>query len=571
MGGYKKFALTAALSFVILCASEGLRLFADVRFGGFVSALCNHFTFFIFFGMLAAWGVSIRRRVMRDDLRRLLLAAEIVMMLWLLLRSARFFYAFSPYAADRLLWYAYYIPIIALPLLHFYVSLCVCGAEGERPRRPMLCLSAAAAALAGLVLTNDLHGWAFRFSFAPSAFAVYDGSGETYAYGPVFFIVAAWVALLELSAVLLVIRSRAYVPGRKKYLPLAVFAASVAYCLGYWKSPTFFGVGFIELTVGVCWFSVMIWESCICTGLIPGNTRYADFFHASSLRLQITDFFGAPYLSSPGAGPLDEETFAALKREGTLVCNEDTQLHAYPVNCGYSVWQEDIGALTDMIAELKLNAEELREGNALEERQFAARRRRERIREENRLYGLISEFLEPDFAGIRAQLDRLDAETDDDLRRKMLARINLAGVFLKRRGNAVMIAESGERITEEELSFCMAELAENMRLCDLEMTCSVSLPAGVSLPAALWIYRTLQTLTDALIGRCARIFLLLTARADALRFSLTAYTGADGYPALSAAAAAVAPPDGMLRTEEEPAENCVCFFSDYGGEVQNDA
>ncbi len=305
-------------------------------------------------------------------------------------------------------------------------------------------------------------------------------------------------------------------------MPLAVFFAAVIYWLGYWRFPEANGVGFIELTVGISWFTVLIWESCIEIGLIPVNTRYADFFHHATVHMQITDPDGRPLLSSADAEPIPSDLFAELKKKKTVSADDDTELHLYPLNCGYAVWEEDVRNLAEMIAEQRLNAEELREGNTIARTEYLADRRRAQIREKTRLYNVISSALQGDFDRLRAMVDALDATEDPSLRRDMLARINLEGVFLKRAGNALMISEAGEKITGEETELCFAELKENMRLCGPELDYNVRLTSPLSVEETLSVYSLLREISGGLAGSARSLYVLLSDAAGALRLSVTA-------------------------------------------------
>lgn len=563
MRGHYRFGLFAVGSLLIVCAAESMYFLRDLISSVYLRDLTRVGAFLILFGLLSAWGVSVRRRVMRDNLRVYLIAAAFVMLFWLVVLTARNNYVFAFYPLRDVLWYAYYIPIIILPLLSFFVARSV-GLPPERRPRAQGLLLLPAVLLILTVMTNGLHHLVFRFvSGDPAPNGAYMDASGSYTYEAGYFAVAAWVLVLEFASILLIIvKSRGSVPRAKTLLPIFTFAVSVAYWLGYWRYPSRTGVGFIELPVGLSWCSVMIWESCIRIGLIPVNTRYKDFFYHSTLHLQVTDPAGVPYLSSVGARPIPRDTFNRLRRGGTVLLDPDTEAHLYPEKFGFSVWQEDVSALNDMIAELRLNAEELREGNTLAGRELAAQKKREKIREQTRLYSLISSSLREDFDGIRSELDRLDAQTDPALRRELLARINLRGVFLKRLGNAVMMAEGGERITEEELRLCFAEVRENAALCGTAFSFALSLRRDLPLPEIRRVYAFLRAaFSDT--GPCPRLHLLLSDAGGGLRLNLTFYPEGSVEEAAGAALARLP----GCRAELLPEEGAFTLSRRFGEEA----
>ncbi len=206
MRGYRKFAINTALSlFVILCA-EWMRYIVRGADRPLTDRVLGLSAFLIFFALLSVWGVSIRRRVMRDNLRYLLLSSAYVMFFWLFVRSARYFFSYGDGPLSRLLWYLYYIPMLTLPLLGFFIALCIGKPEDRRPAAPWFALWGGAFVLSALVLTNDLH----HFVFAPLASAASDalvGRSEelSYAYGWGYFLIAAWIIALELASILLIL------------------------------------------------------------------------------------------------------------------------------------------------------------------------------------------------------------------------------------------------------------------------------------------------------------------------------------------------------------------------------
>lgn len=90
----------------------------------------------IYYGItVLLWGITVERRVTDKRVRSLLFGMVALLLLQFLLQACR--YKFVSGKADfvRYVWYAYYIPILVVPLLFLYVSLCVNKQEDEQPIR----------------------------------------------------------------------------------------------------------------------------------------------------------------------------------------------------------------------------------------------------------------------------------------------------------------------------------------------------------------------------------------------------------------------------------------------------
>lgn len=75
----------------------------------------------IYIGLLTAWGISVRARIIQTQVRRYLLAETGLMLLWLLLRTVKY-NVYDP-ITERLLWYGYYLPMLFIPVLAVLVAL----------------------------------------------------------------------------------------------------------------------------------------------------------------------------------------------------------------------------------------------------------------------------------------------------------------------------------------------------------------------------------------------------------------------------------------------------------------
>lgn len=476
-------------------------------------------TFTIYIGMLAAWGISIRRRMMHSHIRSYLLAIASLLLFWIFVRTLKWhvFEAIEP--AARFLWYCFYFPMIFVPLLSFFAALCLGKPEGWRPSRRYGLLFIPAALLLLGILTNDMHQLAF--GFAPG----FEEWNSNYSYHILYFLTALWMAGFLLASVWLLFQ-KSHVPHTKRrvWMPLFAIGLGVVYAALYILTPWLPGARFIEMTAMYCALAVAIWESCIQTGLLPSNTRYGAFFDASDLAAQITDRQGKVHYSSRRARPVPAEVFARLTKEGELQPDADTVLHAAPIRGGYVVWREDVSELARLIEQLRRVGDELQDGVELLQSEWEVKSKRQRVDEQNRLYELTVRQTMPQLKTLNARLD--DAQRADDGKKlRLLREINLLGSYIKRRGNLILIAEGKERVSLSDLARCFEESFESLGLEGFRRRLTVSAAGEVNLDRAILFYDFFQAVTHAGFASLESLLVDLTQRENDLTLSVEMESG----------------------------------------------
>ena len=255
----------------------------------------------IYIGLFAAWGISIRNRIIQPQVRRLLTSVSALMIFWITVRTIR-------YSLDeciwlmRYLWYLYYLPMLLIPLLAVFVALSLGKPDNFRLPKWTVYLYLPTIALLLLVLTNDLHQFVFVF---PEDAIVW-GNDYRYAFG--YFPTIGWMILCSVTAlVIMLIKCR--IPHSRTVLMLPFVPAimlliyGILYCFRVpWLR---FLMG--DMTVVFCLFIAATLESCIQCGLIQSNTGYDELFMVSRLGAQITDQENTVCLASFNARELTKE------------------------------------------------------------------------------------------------------------------------------------------------------------------------------------------------------------------------------------------------------------------------
>lgn len=500
----------AALVFALLVLTGALRMVE--RASPLVSAACFLLVFTIYIGMLAAWTLSIQRRMMHSHIRGYLLATAGLMLFWIFLRTIKH----RPFdfidSAARWLWYTYYIPMILIPLLSFFAALCLGKPEHWRPRRRYNLLFIPAALLILGVLTNDRHQLAF--AFAP-------GEWDTgYTYRILYYMVALWMVGFLLAAVWLLFK-QSHIPYTKKrvWLPLVVLGIGVVYTVLYAIDRSKTGFGFIEMTAMLCTLTAAIWESCFQTRLLPSNTKYGAFFDASSLTAQIVRAGGAAQYRSKFSQAVAPDLFERLKAAGNLQPNADTLLHASPIRGGYVIWEEDVSQLSRLIEELRDTGAELQDGVELLKDELATKSRRLHIEEQSRLYDLTLRHTQPHLAKIKHNLNAAPQAAEKE-KLRLLGEINVLGTYVKRRGNLALMMEGRESVTAEELARCFYESFESLEAGGARCVLSMQTVGAMNPAHAVVFYDLFEAMAEAALPSLRNLFVTLADQEHALKLSV---------------------------------------------------
>ena len=420
------------------------------------------------------WALSVRKRVTDRRLRRLLLLIAGLLLVYELLQVCRFtLFPSSPAELDHLLWYAYYLPKTALPLLCLALALGVHRPENEPLPRWFRLLLLAAGLMAVGVLTNDLHQCFVSF---PGAWTD-DGTEKN---GWLYYLINALIFGSYFAAFLLLLRkSRVFRGQRLRWLPLIPLGAGLLYFALY------------ALNLGKRVFGVRVWnagevlvfllvgalECCIQTGMIPANTDYEKLFALAKLPAAILD----------GDGKL---CYATLGAEGALRETEGRELRRHPIHGGRVEWFVDVAPLLALNRELREAAQRIENRNSYLAAETRVRAEKAEVETRNRIYEAVVRAIRPQSEQIDALLEDRSAPYEQRLRR-----VAVLSAYIKRRCNMELLAESGS-LPVRELQLAASESMSCLRL--LEVETAVSLEGEGELPAPMVIaaYEDLETVIE---------------------------------------------------------------------------
>lgn len=451
---------------IILLAVFAAYIFRLIGRGCFYPTLFSYLRSFIYIGMFAAWGLSVRQRIVQKQVRRYLTGVSLLLILWFTLRSAKYFIFWQPNII-RYLWYLYYLPMLFVPTLALLIAMSLGKPDEYKLPKSVWLLFAISGALLILVLTNDLHQLVFSFSKNADIW-----SDESYGYGVCYFAVIGWQVLCA-AAALVVMLFKCRLKNRKlRFLPVIPLIVSLNYLvLNYigipWQKELFGDVtAFQSLMYMLCF------EACIACGYIHSNSRYADLFASSvGTSAQITDMsFNVRYAAMDTKPISREKMMHAIQSPVTLA--DGLNLHTMPIGGGYAVWTEDVSALLEAREKFEGLAEELAERNEILRYEYKREAKRRRVEEQNRLYDLLR-------CTTQAQINRISTltkeyqkinKTEPTRAKTLLAEIAVLCSYIKRRKHLTLLADRDCSVAIAELVGAFTESLQALTLLNVRTT-----------------------------------------------------------------------------------------------------
>lgn len=451
---------------IILLAVFAAYIFRLIGRGCFYPTLFSYLRSFIYIGMFAAWGLSVRQRIVQKQVRRYLTGVSLLLILWFTLRSAKYFIFWQPNVI-RYLWYLYYLPMLFVPTLALLIAMSLGKPDEYKLPKSVWLLFAVSGALLILVLTNDLHQLVFSFSKNADIW-----SDESYGYGVCYFAVIGWQVLCA-AAALVVMLFKCRLKNRKlRFMPVIPLIVSLNYLvLNYigipWQKELFGDVtAFQSLMYMLCF------EACIVCGYIHSNSRYADLFASSvGTSAQITDMsFNVRYAAMDTKPISRKKMMHAIQSPVTLA--DGLNLHIMPIGGGYAVWTEDVSALLEARENFEGLAEELAERNEILRYEYKREARRRRVEEQNRLYDLLR-------CTTQAQINRISTltkeyqkinKTEPTRAKTLLAEIAVLCSYIKRRKHLTLLADRDCSVAIAELVGAFTESLQALTLLNVRTT-----------------------------------------------------------------------------------------------------
>lgn len=467
----------------------------------------------VYIALLSVWGVSIYIRTIQTSLRSYLLSIAFLLMFWVLVRTVKYSFVQSE-VISRLLWYCYYIPILATPLLAVYLAMSMGHSEEYAIPKKFLLLLIPMGALLVLVLTNDLHRLIFR---SPNELPLSDSN---YEYTPLYLFIVIWEFGGAVAAYFIMRRKCRYVSKKTLLLPMIPIIALIVFCISYlFECPFVFSYISRDITIFSSLCIMTCTELAILTGLIPSNTHYFDLFRITSMAVQIIDKDFNVILSSDTAKTYDADVLKKTVSAPVLL-DDGVRLSSAGIRGGYVVWQDDVSDLTEMVERLNDTNEFLRGKNTTLAEKVKTDMLHRRLFEKNRLYNIMQVQTASKLHELEALVDMLDQVSEQDEERDILSRIAVLGAYIKRRNNLIFLAEDERALPTSELYYCIRESMQSLALfgtaCEYRVDCDTSLPFS----ELMRLYDAFEDAIEDAMGKLSSAYVSVTEGAGFLAMSI---------------------------------------------------
>lgn len=457
--------------------------------------------------LIIAWCSSIKRRILNKQIRMYLIAVGSLLAFWLILRTCKWeFIASNGTHLGRYCWYAYYIPIVLVPLLGVFIIDHIGKAENYKTPHRMKYLYIPAVLLVLAVFTNDLHQLVFSF---PKGF---ENCESDYNYHFLYFVIMTWFIILGIYFVVMLLK-KSRVPGSKSFqkLPAVILCGGVIFWILYCLKLAHGDMAAVD-----CIIVVSLLESAIQSGHIPSNTNYDELFASSTVSAQIVDAAYKSYMVSGTAVALTEGVMKSA--EAGPVDMGDTILHSKAIIGGHVLWQDNVKQINELIEKLSYTQERLGESNELLRAELELKENRARTEEKNRLYDRIAKEVAPQLAKADELLKL--AQTNPKLAKSVIAKVSVICAYIKRRGNLLMLGEEGNRILARELEYCIRESLDNLRLGDVFTSFDSKCDGELKLYHAVVAFDFFENLVERLLDDATAMLIHLDCKDGIVKMRL---------------------------------------------------
>ena len=456
MKGTTKHLLPMAFVFTVIAIAYACRILGKFDIGGVYT---NYIRSALYLLLFAWWGFTIDRRIIQKQVLHCLRLTALLMLLWLLLRTLKY-HVVTGVTAARYVWYLYYLPMLFLPLLGVYIALLLGKPEEYRlPGRARL-LSIIPAVLFLLVITNDLHQWAFAFKDGVPGRPV----SSAFTHRLLYFVCLVWmVACITFSLVRLFRKSR--IPGgaRKRLTPFVLGCVTLLYGLLYLSGLPVVRWWFGDMNVMLCLLYAALYESCIRCRMIPSNTGYVELFEASTLAACIADPGGQIVLRSRAAG----EDMVCPREGQRLIRPDGMRISSAPIGGGYVVWQDNVRPLLELHTKLNENKAELESNRKKLQDSYLVQKKLHELTEKNRIYDALETKHSRQTAQMRQMLARCE-KSEPAERRRLLKKVLLLGTYIKRSANLYFLSSEYQWLPQQELRLTVDEAVRTLTACGTE-------------------------------------------------------------------------------------------------------
>ena len=416
----------------------------------------------------------------------------------------------------RLLWYLQYIPTHFIPNATLLAVLHAGTRYHEGIPRGWYLTLPISGALSVAVLTNDTHQLAFSFHAGVSAGLAH------FHFEILYWVSMFWVFLLFGIAIASIYkRIRVHALYRNTWIFLLSLGAGIIYLIWFSKVNSNlyqYGsfIGDIEIWAVILLLSL---EASMRMGLIRSNFNYQEFFEASTLSAQLEDSSGIRYQTANLIPSTPQQRERAMTHEVYL--DDDHRLHGREIPGGRMFWVEDLGEINRLAHELAELRRALEQENDLIKAENDMIERAVKAEEQNRLYSVLAQRVQPQLDKIEEILDSTSPE--DPALREKLARACIYKAYVKRLSNMELIAQESHTLNLFELQSSLRETLDYLNINPgMRGVAKVEGSGFFDARALMLLYELTQKVIEDTVDELQDLNVRVTASDGSLSMTLTA-------------------------------------------------
>ena len=401
------------------------------------------------------WMYQIERRVTHPVEKRYMIFIAFLNLFLIMIRTFKYIFV-DNMVLLRILWYAYYIPVVFSALLMFGVVYYVGKPYDFTSKKVIISLLIPTEIICIGILTNDFHQLMFRFDRPYGSWS--DKPGE-YHYGILFYITLIWTVLLIILSIIALLKKCMISENRKKFwMPLLPFAGCN---ILLWFVNLYPDIMAIKMPEIHCFMYPAIMEGLILAGLIPSNEKHIDLWRISSIDSGAMDQNNHLIFREDRNIPVTGKQVKEAMQKPLNICNGRKELRSCAVPGGYAFWVRDVSDLAELRRKLEEAGDVLKEEHSILKAEREIEEQRVKYQKENRLYDSIADHVSSQLEEINSIIH--EETEDDDVFIKNIKYACILNAYIKRYSNMIITGEKG-RLQGEELKIALSESMEYINL-----------------------------------------------------------------------------------------------------------
>lgn len=418
---------------------------------------------------LIAWFWFVQTRVIQPSVRKYLIIESLAMQFSMFVIYLQTIIVTENVDLMALSVIGIFVPYFIFPVFSLMATLCLGMPEQFKLPKIYLLLPLTAIVLGVFAFTNYFHEWFFKFEILPDDINRSAVEPRWMCYFAVVFCVVVIVWRFVAT------KRFAQKNGSTKtfVLILGTFSLILFYHIPYIMKAFAMHWEFIGSTQFTFFIEILSWIICMSTGLVPVNTHYDTVFECSSMDFEIYDLKGR-LISPIGRIGISSTTFDELRANGTALLDSNTVLHMSPLKKkGYVVWKKDISFINHLLDEQEQIKLQLKEQEVLLQNELTNANAREKIQQKKAIYAKIDNLVKNDIDHLDEQIKKLiGAEAFD---KALYEDIIQRGIYIKRKSNLLILAESNSLTPLSELKLTLDEMMTGLYNIDKDAVYLVDL------------------------------------------------------------------------------------------------